>query len=400
MTMQRLLITRYGNGIATSMFQDQELLQVHIEKEQDVSLLENIYVGKVKNIVKNINAAFVEIENGQMCYLPISEKETPIFCNSKNSDKICIGDELLVQISKDAIKTKSPSVTTKIQFVGKYCVVTYGDKRIGVSGKLKDPEQRQNWVKKIKEFLPKDHCFGVVVRTNAINCEEGQLFAELEVLQKLMLQIVETGKYKSCFSKIYQAPLGYLCDIRDGYDESIEEIVTDDKEIYDTIHAYLLNFQPSDVAKLVFYNDSMLTLNHLYGIETKIEKALQEKVWLNSGGYLIIQPTEAMNVIDVNSGKAIAGKKNTERHFLKINLEAAVEIAKQIRLRNISGIIIIDFIDMDEEASKKELIETLEREIKKDSVKTVFVDMTKLNLVELTRKKMRKSLAEQVKELK
>ena len=176
--------------------------------------------------------------------------------------------------------------------------------------------------------------------------------------------------------------------------------MTDDKEIYDTIHAYLLNFQPSDVAKLVFYNDSMLTLNHLYGIETKIEKALQEKVWLNSGGYLIIQPTEAMNVIDVNSGKAIAGKKNTERHFLKINLEAAVEIAKQIRLRNISGIIIIDFIDMEEEASKKELIETLEREIKKDSVKTVFVDMTKLNLVELTRKKMRKSLAEQVKELK
>lgn len=396
--MQQLVITRHGQKIVSSLFEQNTMIQVHIERAQDTSLLGNVYVGKVKNIVKNINAAFVEIADGQMCYLALGETRNPIFCNAKKNDKICIGDELIVQVSKDAIKTKNPSVTTKLQFPGKYVVLTHGDTRISISSKIRENEDRQRLQNMVKDAVGKKTGFGMIVRTNALLAEETLVETEIQALVSIYQEILQTGRYKSSFSQLYQAPNGYLCDIRDGYEDKIDRIITDDEEIYQQIERYLSNYQPQDLEKLDKYEDKMITLNHLYGVETKIEKAMQERVWLKSGGYLVIQPTEALTVVDVNTGKAIAGKKAAEKHFLKINLEAAVEIARQIRLRNLSGILIIDFIDMEQKGAKKELIERLEQEIKKDPVKTVFVDMTKLNLVELTRKKVRKPLHEQWKD--
>ena len=395
--MQQLVITRHGQKIASSLFEENTMIQVHIEQAKDTSLLGNVYVGKVKNIVKNINAAFVEIADGQMCYLALSGTRTPIFCNVKKNDKICIGDELLVQVSKDAIKTKNPSVTTKLQFTGKYAVLTHGDTRISISSKITDPEERQRLQEMVKDIVGEKKGFGMIVRTNALLAEKTLVETEIKALISIYEEILQTGRYKSCFSQLYQAPNGYLCDIRDGYEDKIERILTDDEEIYRQIEGYLSKYQPQDLEKLKKYEDDTITLNHLYGVETKIEKALRERVWLKSGGYLVIQPTEALTVVDVNTGKAIAGKKAVEKHFLKINLEAAVEIARQIRLRNLSGIIIIDFIDMEQKEAKEELIACLEQEIKKDPVKTTFVDMTKLNLIELTRKKVRKPLHEQWK---
>lgn len=397
--MQQLVITRYKGGVASSLFQGQELIQVHVEKEAEKSLLGNVYVGKVKNIVKNINAAFVEVENGQMCYLPLTEKTSPIFCNAKNNEKICIGDELLVQISKDAVKTKNPSVTTKLQLLGKYIILTYGDPRVSVSAKIGDKVERERLLQLVKSNKKKKASYGLIVRTNANGCKEEEILQELQLLEENFNKLVETGKYKSCFSKLYQAPAGYLCDIRDGYAQTIDKIVTDDDTLYQRLFEYLSAYQPTDVDKLSLYKDDMVGLQQIYGIDTKIEKALQERVWLKSGAYLVIQPTEALTVIDVNTGKAVDGKKVVEKHFLHINKEAAVEIAKQMRLRNLSGIIVVDFIDMEAALSKKELIQTLEEELQKDTVKTVFVEMTKLHLVEITRKKVRKPLAEQIKAL-
>lgn len=393
--MQQLLITRHGQKIVSSLFEQNTMIQVHVEQAQSTSLLGNVYVGKVKNIVKNINAAFVEIADGQMCYLALEEARTPIFCNAKKNDKICIGDELIVQVSKDAIKTKNPSVTTKLQFAGKYVVLTHGDTRISISSKIRENEDRLRLQKLVKDAVGKKTAFGMIVRTNALLAEETLVETEIKALVSVYQEILQTGIYKNSFSQLYQAPNGYLCDIRDGYEEEIEKIITDDDEIYQQIEGYLSKYQPQDLEKLQKYEDKMITLNHLYGVETKIEKAMQERVWLKSGGYLVIQLTEALTVIDVNTGKAIEGKKAAQKHFSKINLEAAVEIAKQIRLRNLSGILIIDFIDMEQKEAKKELIACLEREIKKDPIKTVFVDMTKLHLVELTRKKVRKPLHEQ-----
>ena len=153
--MQQLLITRHGEKIVSSLFEENTMIQVHVEQAKSTSLLGNVYVGKVKNIVKNINAAFVEIADGQMCYLALNETRTPIFCNAKKNDKICIGDELLVQVSKDAIKTKNPSVTTKLQFAGKYVVLTHGDTRISISSKIKENEDRQRLQKMVKDAM--DH---------------------------------------------------------------------------------------------------------------------------------------------------------------------------------------------------------------------------------------------------
>ena len=167
--------------------------------------------------------------------------------------------------------------------------------------------------------------------------------------------------------------------------------------LYQEMKSYLESSQKRDLEKLELYTEEDISLNHLYGIETKIKKALQEKVWLKSGGYLVIQPTEALTSIDVNTGKAIAGKRNAEETFLKINLEAAEEIAKQIRLRNLSGILIIDFIDMVSKEKQMQLIETLKMKIAKDPIPTQFIDLTALHLVELTRKKQRKPLHEQLR---
>lgn len=393
---KQLLITNRDEKIISSLFEEEELVQVNVEDRENKSLLGNIYVGKVKNIVKNIGAAFVEIANGQICYLSLGKNEHPIFCNTKKNDKICIGDEILVQISKDAIKTKNPSVTTNLQFAGKYVILTHGKIMRGISGKIASEEERSRLKEVIKPYVSEEKGCGMIVRTNAEGVEGEKILSEAKILYELYQAICTTGIYKSCFSKLYQAPAGFLCDIRDGYDEELERIITDDLDLYEKVKQYLFTYQKEDLDKLFLYEDKMVSLNHLYGLETKLEKALQKKVWLKSGGYLVIEPTEALTVIDVNSGKAIAGKKDTEKHFLKINLEAAKEITKQLRLRNLSGIILVDFIDMELRKSKQQLIQQLESDLKKDPVKAVFVDMTRLNLVEITRKKVRKPLHEQI----
>lgn len=392
--MKQLLITRQEDIVLSSLFEEKELIQVHVEHGKEQSPIGKIYVAKVKNIVKNIEAAFVEIEGKQMCFLSLKKEETPIFCNMKKNSKICIGDEILVQVTTDGLKTKNPTVTTNLSFSGKYIVLTHGKPHIGISNKIRDKEERER-LQGICEKFPNYDC-GYIIRTNAENVEEEQLQKEAQALFYLYQQIKTTGVCKSCFSCVYEGISGYLSGIRDGYSCELDEIVTDDLELYTEIKEFLETYQREDLQKLRWYEDEQIDLNRLYSLETKITKALKEKVWLKSGGYLVIQPTEALTVIDVNTGKAISGKKPTEETFFRINTEAAVEIAKQLRLRNLSGIIIVDFIDMAEEQKRQQLITHLTRLIQKDPVKTVFVDMTKLNLVEITRQKIRRPLHEQV----
>jgi len=219
---------------------------------------------------------------------------------------------------------------------------------------------------------------------------------EISCLIEIYKNIRSYGIYKSRFSLLYRTPPAYICDIRDGYSDRVDEFVTDDIDLYENMRDYLVNHQPEDKDKLRLYQDTSISLSSLYGIKEKIKDAIKPMVWLKSGGSLVIQPTEALTVIDVNTGKAVAGKKKVQETFLRINLEAAKEIARQIRLRNISGIIIIDFIDMALQKNKDLLMEELEKEFKKDPIKTTLVDMTALGLVEVTRKKLRKPLHEQV----
>lgn len=393
--MNQLVITHFKEKLVSCFFEDSELVQVNCEDTDSESILGNIYVGKIKNIVKNINAAFVEIENQTMCYLPLEKNPTAIFVKPKTNQKWNIGDELLVQITKESIKTKAPMVSSCLNFTGKYVVLTHGKTGIGISGKIKEKEERERLQQIMKPYGTKE--YGFIVRTNSAFVSEEEIIEETVSLVNQYETLKATGIHKNRFSLVQKGPKGYLCDIRDGYSQKIDRIITDDVMLYQEMKSYLESSQKRDLEKLELYTEEDISLNHLYGIETKIKKALQEKVWLKSGGYLVIQPTEALTSIDVNTGKAIAGKRNAEETFLKINLEAAEEIAKQIRLRNLSGILIIDFIDMVSKEKQMQLIETLKMKIAKDPIPTQFIDLTALHLVELTRKKQRKPLHEQLR---
>ncbi len=356
------------------------------------SILGNIYVGKVKNIAANISAAFIEIANGQLCYYALNDNDAPIFTTPKKKNTLVAGDELLVQVSREAVKTKAPTVTANLNFAGKYLVLTSGKHHLGLSSKL-SPEDKQRLRTIAEPFLGKD--FGIIVRTNAAEASEDELRAELGELTEAYRYTVETGRNRACFSLVYKEPSAYAARLRGLRADSFNKIVTDRADIYRELKAYLTDRQPADLPKLYFYEETAPSLDSVYGLSKAFEEAGKERVWLKSGGYLVIQPTEALTVVDINTGK-YTGKKKKHDTFLKINLEAARELARQLRLRNLSGIIVADFIDMDREEDKQTLMAVLASELKKDPVRTSLVDMTPLGLVEITLKKVQKTLAEQV----
>ncbi len=379
--------------IVSAYYEDGKAVELSCFCPEETELLGSIYIGKVKNIVKNIEAAFIEIEGGILCYYSLREQEEPLYIKEKTGSRLSPGDELLVQVNREAVKTKAPAVTCNLNFPGKYLVLTTGEKKLGLSSKLSKEEKER--LRVIAEpFLTGE--FGVIVRTNAAQAPEELLREEFERLSSICRKVLTAGKHQSCFSRVYREPPAYAAGIRSLKKESLSRIITDDLEIYETLSEYLLTYQPEDRGKLRFYTEESPDLNRLYKVASSLKAALQERVWLKSGAYLIIQPTEAMTVIDVNTGK-YDGRGKSRETFLRINLEAARETARQLRLRNLSGIIVVDFIDMEEEADKKALMELLEQELLKDPVKTVLVDMTPLGLVEITRKKVRKTLKEQAK---
>ena len=401
---QKLVITKQDNKIISAFFEGRDMVQVSVNAAQEEGILGNIYLGKVKNIIKNINAAFVEIAEGRMCYYSMSENRYPIMAQLQDKElsdkleevKVKIGDELVVQVSKEDVKTKAPVVTSNINLTGKYIALTYGKATIGVSAKIEDEKERRRLKELVKRYEHKQ--YGFIIRTNAAFMQEEVILDELSKLVELFESIVRYGVHKSRFSLLYSTPPSYICDIRDGYADHVDEFITDNPELYGHMKDYLEEYQTEDIGKLKLYQDSILSLANLYGITEKLKDAVKPMVWLKSGGTLIIQPTEALTVIDVNTGKAVSGKKQVQETFLKVNREAAKEIAKQLRLRNLSGIIIIDFIDMELKKNKDLLMEELEDYFKLDPVKTTLVDMTALGLVEVTRKKVRKPLHEQMKE--
>lgn len=399
----RIIIIKQANRIISAFFEGRDMVQVSLNKASEASILGNIYLGKVKNIVKNINAAFIEIEGGRMCYYSLEENRLPIMAVNSEEDKpgeikLKPGDELIVQVVKEDIKTKAPVVSSHINFTGKYAALTYGKTLGGVSAKITDEKERNRLKALTKKHGHKE--YGFILRTNAAFVPEDKIEEEMNQLKQAYENLRKYGIHKIRFSLLYETPPNYICDIRDGYAENVEEIVTDDPGLYEHMKAYLTKYQPEDLGKLRFYEDKLLSLTNLYGIGDKLNDAVRPMVWLKSGGSIIIQPTEALTVIDVNTGKAVTGKKKAQDTFLKINREAAKEIAKQIRLRNLSGIIIIDFIDMELTKDKELLMRELEEYFKKDPIKTNLVDMTALGLVEITRKKVRKPLHEQVEDVK
>ncbi|MBO5092894.1 MAG: ribonuclease E/G [Lachnospiraceae bacterium] len=352
-------------------------------------ILDNIYVGKVKNIVEQIGAAFVEYSPGALCFLPLREY--------KGEKKLVAGDEVVVQICKEKQKTKEAGATLRLSFPGTCFVLTYGNRKIGYSSKLSEEEKRrlQSYCRESRLFVEVSREYGIVFRTNAGGAPDDLLEEELRTLKEEADKLVQNAPYRTCYSLLKKSIPSYLKSLQDFYSVDYEKILTDDAEIYEETKAYLKAQQPHDIGKLSFYEDAALSLAKLYSVEARLSEALERKVWMKSGAYLVIDPTEALTCIDVNSGKASGGKGKKET-YLQINLEAAEEIARQLVLRNLSGIIIIDFISMETRKQNETLLAFLREAVAADPVKTTVVDMTPLGLVEITRKKEKKSLREQL----
>ncbi len=413
----KLLISRYRDRSCALLLQNDRLTAVAFPEESKVGA---VYIAKVRNVVKNIEACFVEIAEGEICFLPLKEAVCPLLLNRKFDGKILVGDELPVQIIRDAQKTKQASVTAHISLSDDYFAFAFGTERIGFSAKLLK-EQKQLLAHIFSEnSIMKDGrlsqgifsvrtafempSIGLIVRTKA-----GELLDNTDDTwaEKTILHLKEFADefnlflrdaiHHTCFSCLKEAEniiSGTMSSLIAPYEYS--EILTDDEAYYQQLKEYAEKHFPDKTVRL--YSDELISMNKLYQIDSKLETVLRERVWLKSGGYLIIQPTEALTVIDVNSGKYEASRKAGEEYTLKVNREAAEEIAIQLRARNLSGIIIADFINMETEEYKQELISYLRSLVKKDKVRTTVVDMTPLGLVEITRKKITKPLYEQLKE--
>lgn len=394
-----IVVTKMDGNIFSICMENGKPVQIQAEEDTSGPLLGNIYLGKVQNIVKNIGAAFVEIEAGQVCYLPLDERMPPVGVKgmAAKGNKVCIGDEILVQVAAEHIKTKPPTLTGNLSLTGKYLVLTRGKTQISLSSKIMDGNARKELKDRISAY--KNDVYGFIIRTNAEHAPIAKVEEEAERLMAEYEAVTTYGIHKNRFSLIYQAPRGYAAQLRDGYAEAVEGIVTDDADIYNNMKAYLEAYQPEDLAKLALYQDENVSLAALYNLSSCLKNALSKNVWLKSGAGIVIEPTESLTAIDVNTKKAVKGRKNAEETFFRINCEAAVEIARQLRLRNLSGIILVDFIDMKEEEKREALLECLRREVKKDPVKTMVVDFTALGLVELTRKRIRKPLHESLKKM-
>ena len=386
----------HQNKIWMFVLENDQIVEIHCTppgtEKSEFHALGNIYVGRVKNIVPNIGAAFIEIESGMECYYDMSQAPNAIFTHKIGKKPLCIGDELVVQISKEAVKTKAPTVSSNVSFNGRYAILTTGNTRIGTSGKL--PKAfREELKERLKDFKNDD--YGLIIRTNAKSGPFEDIEKEIKELEHTYLQLKKNAVTRTCFSCLVQAPPTYISNLKNIYTEGLEEIIIEGDALFEEVQTYYKKEQPEMLSKLRLYDGSQLSLAKLYSTETVVERALNQKVWLKDGAYLVIQYTEALTVIDVNSGKCVS-KKNPQDTYKKINMNAAKEVARQMRLRNLSGIVIVDFINLDDPEAMQELLKYLRQVLAEDPIQSTLVDVTELQLVELTRKKVRRPLYESI----
>ena len=388
-----LLFVEYKNKILSLLYGDNRLKKatVHESSQSEVGA---IYIGKVKNVVPAIDACFVEYKKDCIGFLPLKQAKYAKKLNGSKKNSLVAGDEIMVQVETERVKTKAPGLTCNLSLRANYCVITLGKSHIGFSSKLKE-----NTKVRLKDWLYQSDNFpmlqkkelGVVIRTNAAKLEaKEELDKELSSLLLQMEKIQSEFQFRTCFSCLYQPIPTYLSEVRDLYQWEYDKVVTDIPHVYEELIKEIHGRK-----EVSFYDDQKMSLSKLYSVSSRLKEALDEKVWLKSGAYLIIQPTEALTVIDVNSGK-IQKKHPGDDIYFTINKEAAKEIAFQLKLRNISGIIIVDFINQNKQEQDKELLHYFSSLVKEDPVQTNVVGMTSLGLVEVTRKKVYRSLREQL----
>jgi len=383
-----------------AIIEDGRLVEIHIERIEDDKIVGNIYKGKVINVLPGIEAVFLDIGIERNVFLhlnniPDEQNEEKIknknnFSNpSLVNNKIKAGQDIIVQVIKEAITPKGARVSTNLSLPGRYLVLMPNNTNIGISQRIEDEKERERLKKIIKSIKPKN--VGLIVRTAGCGKEAEDFLTDFEFLIKLWNKIKRRAKRTKAPMLLHEDLTLTYRNIRDLFNEEVEEILINSKSEYKNILNFLKALSLSELGHRVSLYDGEKPIFEEYGIEKEISKALHKKVWLRCGGYLVIDQAEALTVIDVNTGKFV-GKKNMRETILKTNLQAAEEIGLQLRLRDIGGIIVIDFIDMDNEEEKKKVVKKLEDSLSRDKTKSNVVQTTELGLVELTRKRSRRDL--------
>lgn len=376
-----------------AILENNKLVEIYIERLEDKKIIGNIYKGKVMNILPGIEAAFVDIGIDRNAFLHLNDViQSSNRKNEKDIDVdklIKIGQEIDFQVVKEAIMPKGAKVTTNISLPGRYLVLMPNNNTIAVSRRIEQEEEKDR-LKKIVQKIKKNE-YGFIVRTAAIGKKEDELLPDMEFLIRLWEKIQKRSRRAKAPLLLHEdLSLTYRV-IRDLFVEDIDEFIVNSEEGYEKIINYLDTLFLLELKPRVSYYEDDKPIFEAYNIEKEINKALEKKIWLKCGGYIVFDEVEALTVIDVNTGKFVGGKKMRDT-ILKTNLQAAEEIARQLRLRDIGGIIVIDFIDMDNKEDKEKVINKLEIELKKDRVKSNIVQTTELGLVEMTRKRSKRDL--------
>ena len=387
-----MLVTEGEERTEIAVLEERDLVEHYVTRKEDASYVGNVYLGRVQNVLPGMEAAFVDIGKGRNGVLYAGEvdydEEDLEGDVPRIEQTLKPGQTVLVQVTKDPMGTKGARLTQHLSIAGRYCVLAPGDGMLGISRKLADNERDR--LRRILKAVRPDG-YGLIVRTAAEGATKEQLEADVARLVRIWEGVRKRAETAKPLEPVYEEPSLVIRVIRDIFGPEYTDLVIDSEDLAQKVRDYLSDVSPEMVDRVSGYTgDSLFAA---YEVTIQVRRALEKKVWLASGGYLIIEKTEAMWVIDVNTGRFV-GKSNLEETVLKNNLEAAEEIARQLRLRDMGGIIVIDFVDMVVPANRDEVLKRFKRELARDKTKSRVMEISKLGLVQMTRKNVSQGLTE------
>lgn len=393
---KKIIVNCDNRATRVALLESGKLVELDIERPLQHRVVGNLYKGTVANVLPGMQAAFVDIGLEKNAFLYVDDiftdwdDESPPPARSPIEKLLRVGEDIMVQVIKEPHGSKGARVTGQITIPGRYLVLVPGADYIGVSRRIESQAERDRLRREVEIMKPPD--LGLIVRTVAEGVETSIMEQDLQFLVQLWNRISTRFQQKESPAILYQ-DLSLTCRIaRDLFVEEFSSFLIDNEHEYDKVREIVDYISPHLKSKVKYYRDKEPIFER-YGVDVELEKALARQVWLKSGGYLVFDEAEALTVVDVNTGRYI-GRRNLADTILKTNLEAAEEVARQVRLRDIGGIIIIDFIDMSIEDHRRKVIDKLNASIKNDRTKTYVLGLTNLGLVEMTRKKVRQDLSE------
>ena len=390
---EQILINVTPQESRVAIMEQGAVQELHVERGSNRGLVGNIYLGRVGRVLPGMQSAFIEIGLVRAAFLHVAD----LWSGNKNGEQKPIekllheGQTLVVQVIKDPIGSKGARLSTQISIAGRLLVYLPGEQHIGISQRIEDEAEREHLREKVHELMPAGESGGFIVRTVAETATDEELNADIEYLIKLWRGISERSKTAAAQALLYQDLDLTLRVLRDLVTRDTERIVVDSRETYARMVDFAEHYMRKSLSVLEHYTGER-PLFDLFGVEDEIERALAPRVDLKSGGYVIIDQTEALTTVDVNTGAFVSGRSFDDTIF-KTNLEATQAIARQLRLRNLGGIIVVDFIDMDNDEHKNAVLSELRKSLVRDRTRVTVNGFTQLGLVEMTRKRTRESLA-------